>query len=174
MLDFGTKRRGTTAKAFAMPSIRVPRGATNWVDRGSSDLPELVTVLRYFFGPEREIPEERLQAAARDIQGLVWGDATERHVSGYLRRLGEELSIDENQLPPRRLAATALWSIAKLAIVRDTALRAAEGRPLPPPVRPPALSEWLATRLLSPEELEAWRRERDAGAGSQRDDPDAT
>ena len=156
-----------------MPSIRVPRGATNWVDRGASDLPQLVTVLQHFFGPEREIPEERLQDAARDIQGLVWGDATERDVSGYLRRLGEELSIDENQLPPRRLAAAALWSIAKLAIVRDAALRVAEGKPLPPPVRPPALSEWLAARLLSPDELEAWRLERDATQRSESDDPDA-
>jgi hypothetical protein len=156
-----------------MPSIRVPRGASNWVDRGGSDLPQLVTVLRHFFGPEREVPEERLQDAARDIQGLVWGYATEKHVSGYLRRLGEELNIDEGELPPRRMAAVALWSIAKLAMVRDTALRAAEGRPLPPAVRQPALSEWLAARLLSPEELDAWRRERDMAEGSEGGDRDA-
>ena len=150
-----------------------PRGVTNWVDSGGSDLPQLVTVLRHFFGPERKIADERLQDAARDIQGLVWGDATKQHVSGYLRRPGEELGIDERQLPPRRLAATALWGIAKLAIVRDTAVRAAEGRPLPPPVQPPALSEWLAARLLSPEELEAWRLERDAPQRSESDDPNA-
>ena len=152
-----------------MPSIRVPRGASNWVDRGGSDLPQLVTVLQHFFGPERDIPDERLQDAARDIQGLVWGNATERHVSGYLRRLGEELGIDENQLPPRRMAATALWSIAKLAIVRDAAMRAAEGRPLPAPPQLPPLSEWLAARLLSPAELEAWRLERETAQASEDD-----
>jgi hypothetical protein len=144
-----------------MPSIRVPRGAANWVDRGDSDLPHLVEVLRHFFGPERGIGDERLEDAARDIQGLVWGHATERHVSGYLRRLGEELGIDESELPPRRMAATALWSIAKLAIVRDSAMRALGGQAIDPPPQPGPLSEWLATRLLSPEELEAWRRERD-------------
>src|SRR3954466_5859343 len=80
-----------------MPSIIVPRGATNWVDRGDPDLPQLVTVLRHFLGADRVIGDERLEGAARDIQGLVWGDATEQHVSGYLRRLGEELGIDENE-----------------------------------------------------------------------------
>jgi hypothetical protein len=147
-----------------MPSIIVPREAHNRVDRGDPDLPQLVTVLRYFLGPDRDIGDERLEDAARDIQGLVWGDATEQHVSGYLRRLGEELSIDENELPPRRMTATALWSIAKLAMVRDNAVPAREGRPLPEPVAPPPLSEWLAARLLSPEELAAWQRERDVGA----------
>ncbi len=149
-----------------MPSIIVPRGANNWVDRGEPDLPQLVAVLRHFLGPERDISEERLEDAARDIQGLVWGHATELHVSGYLRRLGEELDIDENELPPRRMVAAALWSIAKLAMVRDNALRVLNGQPVPAPVQPPALSEWLAARLLSPEELEAWRRERDATQSS--------
>jgi len=143
-----------------VPSIIVPRDADNWVDRGEPDLPQLVTVLRHFLGPERGIGVERLEDAARDIQGLVWGDATESHVSGYLRRLGEELSIDENELPPRRLAASALWSIAKLGIVRDNAVRALKGQPAAQPIARPPLSEWLAARLLSPEELEAWRRER--------------
>lgn len=150
-----------------MPSIIVPRDATNWVDRGAPDLPQLVTVLRHFLGPERGISEERLEDAARDIQGLVAGDATEQHVSGYLRRLGEELRIDDGELPPRRMAACALWSIAKLAIVRDNALRVLAGQPNAVPIRPPPLSEWLAARLLSPEELDAWRRERAASEGDQ-------
>jgi len=132
-----------------MPRIIIPRGAVNWVDLGDSDLPQLVTVLRHFFGPDRAINEQRLESSARDIQGLVWGEATEQHVSGYLRRLGEELGIDESELPPRRLAATALWSIAKLAIVRDNAARALAGHPMPEPERPPPLSEWLAARLLT-------------------------
>ena len=146
---------------FDMPSIITPRDAHNWVDRGEPDLPKLVVVLRHFFGPERGISEHRLEDAAHDIQGLVWGDATELHVSGYLRRLGEELAIDETELSPRRMAATALWSIAKLAMVRDTSLRALEGQAMPAPVPPPALSEWLASRLLTPEEFEIWRREDD-------------
>jgi len=146
-----------------MPSIIVPRGADNWVDRGDPSLPQLVTVLHHFLGPDRDIRDERLEDAARDIQGLVWGDATEQHASGYLRRLGEELSIDENELPPRRMAATALWSIAKLAMVRDNAVRALNGQPVAKPAAQPPLSEWLATRLLSPEGLAAWRRERDVG-----------
>jgi hypothetical protein len=142
-----------------MPSIIIPRGADNWVDRGEPDLPRLVTVLRHFLGPDRGIGDDRLEDAARDIQGLVWGDATEQHVSGYLRRLGEELSIDERELPPRRMAATALWSIAKLAMVRDNAARALGHSAAEPAARTP-LSDWLAARLLSPEELSAWRRER--------------
>ena len=137
------------------------RETLNWVDRGEPDLPQLVTVLHHFFGPERDIGNARLEDAARDIQGLVGADAVEQHISGYLRRLGEELGIDENELPPRRMAAAALWSIAKLAIVRDNALRALEGKPVPARNAPPPLSAWLAARLLSPEELEAWRRERD-------------
>jgi hypothetical protein len=149
-----------------MPSIIVPRDAGNWVDRGEPDLPKLMTVINHFFGPERGISEERLEAAAHDIRGLVWADATELHVSGYLRRLGEELGIDESEVGPRRMAATALWSIAKLAMIRDTALLEGERR-VPPQAPSQPLSEWLASRLLSPEELEDWQRERDSSRGAQ-------
>jgi hypothetical protein len=152
-------------------SSNTSRDDNNWVDRGEPDFPQLVVVLRHFFGPERGIAEERFEDAARDIQGLVGGFATELHVSGYLRRLGEELGIDENELPPRRMAATALWSIAKLAIVRDTALRALEGRLPKTPDQPASLSDWIASRLLTPEEFEAWRVER-AAAERPLDDDD--
>ena len=66
--------------------------------------------------------------------------------------------LPEAEAPTRdssavRLTAIALWHIAKAALVRDFAERVLQGEvPVNAPT-PDRLSHWLATRLLSEEEL---------------------
>jgi hypothetical protein len=86
--------------------------------------------------------------------------ASRSPVSGYLRVLGEQLGLDETTLPSRRLASVALWSTTKAALVRDFAERVLNGEVPPNVPTAEPFSQWMAERLLDPEELAAWERER--------------
>ena len=140
------------------PTI-VSRKASNWVDRGESAVPTLRRVLAHFF--ERFAPEDEswLDAHANTILGMVAADATEVHVTGYLRDVAREIGSPKREPSGARPAAIALWHIAKAALVRDFAERVLQGEvPVNEPT-PDTLSHWLAARLLNREELDRFEKE---------------
>jgi hypothetical protein len=77
-------------------------------------------------------------------------------VASYLYRVLREL---DKPAPPRgRITAIALWHVAKAALVRDFAERVLSGQVPRPVASSDSLSHWLAARLLTPDELEAFER----------------
>lgn len=140
------------------PTI-IAKKAANWVDRGEPAVPRLAVLLQFFFGLDSEQDRAWLEEQARAIEGMVAADATDRHISGYLRELGRQLGIEESVLPSRRLASVALWSTAKAAQVRDFAERVLQGEVPVNAATPDSLSHWLAERLLDADELAEWERD---------------
>lgn len=130
--------------------------ADNWVDRGEPCEPVLGRILAFYL--ERHDPgyASNLAQHALTIRGLVESGGTEVHVASYLYGILRELDLPA---PPRgRVTAIALWHVAKAALVRDFAERVLRGdvpRPVP---TPEPLSRWLAARLMTPEEFEAFDR----------------
>ena len=142
------------------PTI-ISKKAGNWVDRGESALPTLRRVLAHFF--ERFTPEEQewLNSHAETILGMVAADATEVHIAGYLRGIVSEIGWPKREPLGARPAAIGLWHIAKAALVRDFAERVLQGEvPVNAPT-PDTLSHWLASRLLTREELARFESEDD-------------
>lgn len=135
--------------------------ASNWVDRGEPAEPVVRRTLAFFLDRHDALDAEWMRETARTVIGMVEADATDVHVLGYLKHVAREQGVE---FPPRaRMATTALWHIAKAALVRDAAERllnsdlvAERGRVVPP------LSEWLAARLLTPEELARFGEEQGA------------
>ena len=140
------------------PGITSPH-ASNWVDRGESSTRTLRRVLAHFF--ERQDPKfaDWLDEQALIIAGMVAADATEVHVAGYLRSVVREIGTPTREPLGARPAAIALWHIAKAALVRDFAERVLRGEI---PVNQPTedtFSHWVASRLLSAEELARYESE---------------
>lgn len=134
------------------PTI-ISRKASNWVDRGEPAVPTLRRVLSHFF--ERFTPEDQLwlDEQANTILGMVAADATEVHIAGYLRTVVKEIGSPKREPDGARPAAIALWHIAKAALVRDFAERVLQGDvPVNKPT-PDTFSHWIASRLLTSEEL---------------------
>ena len=135
------------------------------MDRGEPPYPTLRRVLAYFF--ERHAPEDLpwLDGHAKTVLGMVAADATEVHIAGYLRSVVREAGAPAREPLGARSAAVALWHIAKAALVRDFAERVLRGEvPVNAPT-PDTFSHWVASRLLTPEELarfEAEAKVRDA------------
>ena len=142
------------------PTI-ISRKASNWVDRGEPPIPTLRRVLAFFFERHAPTDEPWLDEHATVILGMVAADATEVHIAGYLRSI-----VRESQAPAReplgaRAAAVGLWHIAKAALVRDFAERVLQGEvPVNVPT-PDSFSHWVASRLLTPEELARFEAEAD-------------
>ena len=116
-------------------------------------------MLAHFF--ERQDPKfaDWLDEQALIIAGMVAADATEVHVAGYLRSVVREIGTPTREPLGARPAAIALWHIAKAALVRDFAERVLRGEI---PVNQPTedtFSHWVATRLLSAEELARYESE---------------
>lgn len=134
--------------------------AHNWVDRGDSAEPVIQRLLAHLLGllPIEET-RPRLELPAATIIAMVAADATEVHLVGYVRSLARELGVEERPLPYLRVNAIAMWHVAKAALVRDFAERVLSGEI--PPNEPTAqpLNTWLASRLLSAEELAEFERE---------------
>ena len=142
------------------PTI-ISKKASNWVDRGEPALPTLRRVLAHFF--ERFTPEDQewLDGHAQTILGMVAADATEVHIAGYLRGIVNEIGWPKREPLGARPAAIGLWHIAKAALVRDFAERVLQGEvPVNTPT-PDTLSHWLASRLLTREELARFESEED-------------
>lgn len=135
--------------------------ADNWVDRGEPPEPTLRRILAYYFDRHAEEDESWLQEHAMAIRGLVEAGGTEVHVATYLYRALRQLGLPA---PPRgRVTAVALWHAAKAALVRDFAERVLLGEVPRPVPTPDTLSHWLASRLLTNDELAAFERGADAG-----------
>ncbi|MEO6210759.1 MAG: hypothetical protein ABIQ10_11595 [Gemmatimonadaceae bacterium] len=138
-----------------MPILSAPK-ADNWVDRGAPCEPVLMRILAHYFDrPDpSDAPWNDEHAAA--IRGLVEAGGTELHVSGYLYRAVRELGQPAS--PCTRITAIAVWYAAKTALVRDFAERVLHGEVPRPIATSDSLAHWLAARLLTPKELEAFER----------------
>ena len=138
-----------------MPILTAAK-AGNWVDRGEPAEPTLRRILAFYFDRHDAADEQWLAEHAAAIRGLVEADATEVHVASYLYRVLRDAGLPA---PPRgRVTAIALWHVAKAALVRDFAERVLAGEIPRPAPTPEPLSRWLAARLLTPAELEAFER----------------
>lgn len=122
-----------------------PRKASNWVDRGDAIEPTLGRVLGHALGLQADDP--RLTEHLLAIRGLVEADATEVHVTRYVRPLFPLFLQREADGAMSRALGIALWHIAKVGLVRDRARRRAEElvRQLP---SEPRLAESLAAAIL--------------------------
>jgi len=137
----------------------VSKKAGNWVDRGESPIPTLRRILAHFF--ERLEPDDEpwLEEHAVIILGMVAADSTEIHIAGYLRSVVRETGHPRREPLNARSAAISLWHAAKVAIVRDAAERVLNETPSATRSDEDSLNHWVASRLLSPEELARYERE---------------
>lgn len=136
-----------------MPPTIISKKASNWVDRGEPALPTLRRVLAFYFNRHELSDQPWLDERANLILGMVDADATEVHVAGYLRSIESDEGIPPCEPHRARGAAVGLWHIAKAALVRDFAERVLQGDvPVNAPT-PDSLSHWVASRLLSADEL---------------------
>ena len=140
------------------PTI-ISRKAGNWVDRGEPAIPTLRRVLAHFFERLDPADEPWLEEHAQIVMGMVAADATEIHVAGYLRSVVRQTGSPTREPLGARAIAISLWHIAKAALVRDFAERVVRGEIPPNQATPDSLSHWLATRLLTPDELAQFERE---------------
>ena len=132
------------------------RGKTgNWVDRGDPLEATLSRVFGHSLGLEPT--DLRLSEYVNTIRGLVEADATEVHVSGYVRTIRKTLGLPELEPAARRTLGIALWHIAKAGLVRDRGeRRAAELMSQLPPQAP--LAERLAAAILRAPVVEPTRK----------------
>jgi hypothetical protein len=161
------RRPATRIEGKARPTI-ISKKASNWVDRGEPPHATLRRVLAHFF--ERRAPEDQawLNEQAEIVLGMVAADATEIHIAGYLRSVVRETGTPTREPLEARSTAISLWHIGKAALVRDFAERVLRGEvPVNQPT-PDTFSHWIATRLLSPEELSRFEDEaEDPNAGTR-------
>jgi hypothetical protein len=146
-----------------VPPTIISRKASNWVDRGEPSNPTLRRVLAHFFERLDPADEAWLEEHALIVIGMVAADATEVHIAGYLRSVVRQLGFPKREPLGARSTAIALWHIAKAALVRDFAERVLRGEvPVNQPT-PDSFSQWVASRLLTPGELNQFEREARAG-----------
>jgi hypothetical protein len=151
------------------PTI-ISKKASNWVDRGEPAVPRLRRALAYFFERDLEVDQAWLDAHANTVIGMVAADATEAQVAGYLNSVVRETGSPTRVPLGARSTAVGLWHIAKAALVRDFAERVLQGDvPVNAPT-PDSFSHWVASRLLTPEELNRFESEARA-ADTEEDTP---
>ena len=143
------------------------KNAHNWVDRGDAPDPTIQRLLAHLYGLELDECRPQLELPASTIIGMVAADATEVHLVGYLRSVARDLEVDDRPLQYIRVTAIAIWHAAKAALVRDFAERVLRGEVPPNDPTPKPLAEWLASRLLTPEELAEFERDGHAAEPSE-------
>jgi hypothetical protein len=128
--------------------------ASNWVDRGEPLESTLGRVLGHSLGLEASDPH--LAGYLNTIRGFVEADATEVHISKYVKEIRNELELPELEPSGRRTLAIALWHIAKVGLIRDRAERRATElmQQLPPPA---PLADRLAAAILRAPDTEPTR-----------------
>jgi len=142
-----------------MPPTIISRNASNWVDRGEPANATLRRVLAHFFERFDPADEPLLEEHAVTVLGMVAADATEVHIAGYLKSVVRQIGAPKREPLGARAAGLTLWHVAKAALVRDFAERVLRGEiPVNEPT-PDSFSHWVASRLLTPEELEQFERE---------------
>ena len=149
-----------------MPPTIISKKASNWVDRGEPPNATLRRVLAHFF--DRRAPSDQpwLEQHANTILGMVAADATEIHIATYLQSVAADEAIPTPEPPGERSTAISLWHIAKAGLVRDFAERVLQGEvPVNEPT-PDTFSHWIASRLLSPEELARFEDQAQKGSDS--------
>jgi hypothetical protein len=139
--------------------------ASNWVDRGEPADGKVRQIVAHFLGePDAaKAAAPWLDDVARDIIGMASADAGEVQIAGYLRQLETTRGRDGTGVAPARIVAIAIWHVVKAAEVRDRAERTARARAHMRPTESQPLGDWLAERLLSPDELLQHRQQRDVG-----------
>lgn len=140
------------------PTI-ISKKADNWVDRGEPPIPVLRRALAHFFERLDPAHEPWLDEHANIIVGMVAAGCTEIHVAGYLRSLVRDIGSPTREPLGARPAAIALWHIAKAALVRDFAERVLQGEVPVNAATPDTLSHWVASRLLTSDELARYEAE---------------
>lgn len=130
----------------------IDANASNWVDRGEPPEPKLARALHHVIGRDHPVESEVLLGLASTILGMVEADASEVQVAAYLGDIQEEHGVERSAGPARRLAAIALWHMAKAALVRDQSIRVLEAVRESSTAEHPRLSDWLKERLMRDEE----------------------
>lgn len=137
--------------------VPTARSAGNWLDRGLPPEPKLRQVIAHYLGRPDEADADWVAEHALAVLGMVDADASEVAVAGYLREAARAAGRAPEELAGARVAAVALWHVARAARWRDLAERALRGELRRPPPTGTVLGERLAERLLSAEELAAHR-----------------
>ena len=141
--------------------------ASNWVDRGEPADARVAQVVAHFLDVPDAAKAEApwLADAARELVGMVIAGATEVEVAGYLRRLATERGRAVMDAPPARVFAVGIWHTVKAAEVRDRAERVIRALAAGRDAEVPPLAEWLAERMLTPEELRQHRAQQQNADG---------
>lgn len=139
--------------------------AGNWVDRGEPADGKVRQIVAHFLGePDAATAAAPwLADAVRDVIGMASAGAGEVQMAGYLRQLETVRRRSGTDAAPARIVAIAIWHAVKAAEVRDRVERKARAREDSVPTETQPLADWLAERILSPEELLQHRRQRDIG-----------
>ena len=131
------------------------------MDRGEPPNATLRRVLAHFFERLDPSDEPWLEEHVQIVVGMVAADATEVHIAGYLRSVVRQTGAPDRNPLGARPVAISLWHIAKAALVRDFAERVLRGEvPVNEPT-PDSFSHWIASRLLSADELARFEAEGD-------------
>ena len=142
-----------------MPPTIISKKASNWVDRGDPANPTIERILGRFLDRNPADELEWFHEESRILAGMVEADATEVHVARYIRTLLGDPPSPDRDGASIRLAGIAIWHVAKAALVRDFAERVLQGEvPVNEPT-PDSVGHWIASRLLSPEELATFERD---------------
>ena len=129
------------------------KSASSWVDRGESAIPKLRQSLSYYFERFDAEAESFLDEHATIVYGMVAADSTDVHIAMYLRGVVREVGFPNRQPLGTRLFAISMWHIAKVALVRDAAERTLRNNAAKAGEAPETLANWLAERLMTPDEL---------------------
>lgn len=136
-----------------MPPTIISSNASNWVDRGEPPNATLRRILAHHLQRFDPADEAFLEEHANTILGMVAADATEVHIAAYLIALRRDAADTERDGRTARMVAIGLWHAAKAALVRDFAERVLQGDVPANEPTPDSFSHWIASRLLTPEEL---------------------
>lgn len=139
------------------------RSESSWVDRGESAIPKLQLALAHFFERFDEADTPFLDEHATIVFGMVAADATDVQIAMYLRGIVRHVGFPTREPLGSRLYAISMWHIAKVALVRDAAeLALLRQQALKARQSPETLGNWLADRLMTPDELQAYHQHIDA------------
>lgn len=154
-----SRRTPTFDTQANVPPTIISKKASNWVDRGDPPNPTLRRILAHYFDRFDPTDEAWLEEHALVVLGMVAADATEIQIAGYLRSVVNQMERPPQEPRSARATAISLWHVAKAALVRDFAERVLRSEVPPNEPTNDSLSHWVASRLLTPEELARFERE---------------